>query len=102
MAAGQADGGCAESEAGVIDCPPDFGNPDHCTLCRNRWLVAENERLSTALAGIEGEVAGLRVSEYFFRRRCDALESAIVRDLTTKEQRSFTGCCPLCAATQPS
>lgn len=63
-------------------------------------LVYWRERASKAeqeLAGAEGELDGLRVSEAFHRDRCDKLEMAAVRKLLPKEQDSFKGCCPLCA-----
>jgi hypothetical protein len=46
---------------------------------------------------LHGELAGLRVSESFFRNRCEMLEVATRRALTNREQESFAGCCPLCS-----
>jgi hypothetical protein len=70
-------------------------------LCSALVLAdAELVRLREGMAGAEGELMGLRMSEAFHRRRCDMLEAAAVRRLTESESDTFKGCCPLCGRSQ--
>jgi hypothetical protein len=55
-------------------------------------IAADNEAAKSG-----GEIAGLAISEAFFRRRCEVLEASVVRQLSSAERLLMTGCCPLCA-----
>lgn len=61
-------------------------------------LEGERDEARRELAGAEGELMGLRVSEAFFRNRSEVIELAALGGcLTKKQSESLQGCCPLCA-----
>lgn len=61
-------------------------------------VTVERDEMRRALAGAEGELLGLRVSEAFFRNRSEVIEKAMIGGKPTKsEAESLQGCCPMCA-----
>lgn len=68
-------------------------------LAQRGALIAEIGTLRSMVAGLEGEVAGLKVTAGFFQTRSEDMEKAIKGTLGEAEKRRNQGHCVLCNLT---